>query len=68
MTEVWIANSSFEGEEEIDLSFEVGDRIEIVQRDYLHQAGWCVGRLRGKYGVLDAEMIRSAETDAEGDE
>jgi len=56
-----VAISSFEGIEEFDLSFLEGDQIEIVQDHYLHQRDLCVGKLRGSYGVFDAEMVSLIE-------
>ena len=52
-----VANYGFEGEGEEDLSFAEGDRIEIVQDHFLRRADVWVGRLNGKYGILDAEMV-----------
>lgn len=52
-----VAHCGFEGEGEEDLSFEEGDRIEIVQNHFLRRADVWVGKLNGKYGILDAEMV-----------
>ena len=57
-----MAAYDYEAQNDGELSFEEGDRIEVVARS---DDGWWEGRLKGAVGLFPSNYIEDEESDEE---
>lgn len=53
-----VAMYNFDGQEEGDLSFKVGDRIEVIKKTE-NKEDWWTGKINGKEGIFPANYVKN---------